>query len=421
MKKLNVAFTSTITALACITSIHSQAAGFMLEAQSATGVGRAYAGDGIIADNASSMAINPASMALFDKTSLTFGLQSVTTDISVKNASYSNNLNGADNVNADASQAGGTDLIPNFHLIVPVNEKWALGMSMYTNFGTATEFDDDYVAKEYGGYTRIASAELGLAASYRVNQQWSLGAGLDLIYGKGTIQRDMDIKHNNGTIIKPDYSTNTISALDVDADGFGVGFNLGATYELDSNNRWGLSYHYSPEITATGDISSDISMINPGNELYVPLPSFVDFAGYNRFEGTKFALSYSVKWSNWKVFDTLDSNTGTIEHYEWRNQFHVAVGGTYYLNDTWTLRTGYMFDQSAQDDVNTVAVPDSNRHWFSAGFSYALTNSSTVDFGMTYLLGRDNDVHEDKLPVSEITGTTRADAFLAGIQYSKTF
>lgn len=50
------------------TTAQVAAAGFQLNSQSATGLGRAFAGDAVIADNASVMARNSAAMTLFDKT-----------------------------------------------------------------------------------------------------------------------------------------------------------------------------------------------------------------------------------------------------------------------------------------------------------------------------------------------------------------
>ncbi|MEF1299896.1 outer membrane protein transport protein, partial [Vibrio parahaemolyticus] len=68
----------------------SMAAGFQINAQSATGIGRAFAGDAVIADNASVMARNPAAMALFDKMELSLGFESITSIIEVKDAKYRN-------------------------------------------------------------------------------------------------------------------------------------------------------------------------------------------------------------------------------------------------------------------------------------------------------------------------------------------
>jgi long-chain fatty acid transport protein len=80
-----------------------------------------------------------------------------------------------------------------------------------------------------------------------------------------------------------------------------------------------------------------------------------------------------------------------------------------------------MYDQSAQDEVTSISVPDSDRHWFSAGVTYLLSDKANVDFGLTYLLGRDVAVYEETDGVSTITGTTHADALLAAVQYSHEF
>ena len=74
--------------------------------------------------------------------------------------------------------------------------------------------------------------------------------------------------------------------------------------------------------------------------------------------------------------------------------------------------------------MTSISVPDSDRHWFSTGFTYHLSEKSNIDFGFTYLLGRDVEVSEETVNVitlSSITGTTRADAMLAAVQYSHEF
>jgi long-chain fatty acid transport protein len=355
------------------------------------------------------MARNPAAMALFDKTELSLGFESITSMIEVKDATYT--APGSPGVNADYDDVGDTSIAPNIHLIVPVNDKFAWGVNAYSNFGTKTEFSDDYVANEYGGLTDIMSINFGLSGSYRLNNQWSFGAGLDLIYGQGTMKR-------GGT---PVIGGGAVDLLDIDkADGWGVGFNVGTVYELDENNRFGLSYRYSPEITAKDD---------KGQEITLPLPDMAEFSGYHKIEDTKFAVHYSVQWIGWGAFDKIDFENvklaGSIPYtekaYEWQDGWHYAIGGTYYLNDTWTLRTGYMYDTSAQDELTSISVPDSDRQWFSAGFTYHIDTASNVDFGFTYLLGDDVKVNETSVPFATVTGTTHADAILLGLQYSRSF
>ncbi|MGF1744513.1 outer membrane protein transport protein [Vibrio minamisatsumaniensis] len=397
-----------------LASSQAMAAGFQLNAQSATGIGRAFAGDAVIADNASVMARNPAAMALFDKTELSLGFESITSMIEVKDAKY---YPGGVTANPNApsanyDDAGDTSIAPNIHLIVPINDKFALGVNAYSNFGTKTEFSSDYAGNEFGGLTDVKSVNFGLAGSYRLNEQWSFGAGLDLIYGQGKLQR-------------PNPLGMPGDALNVDADGWALGFNVGTVFELDKNNRFGLAYHYSPELEAKGDISYTGKEYK-NDTLLMPLPDLLEFSGYHRIEDTKFAVHYSVQWIGWSSFDKLEAkNAGVLNDYEWQNGMHYALGTTYYMNKDWTLRAGYMYDTSAQDKVTSISVPDSDRQWFSAGFTYHIDTASNVDFGFTYLLGDNVDVNESTelgpITVSSIAGTTHADAILVGLQYSRSF
>lgn len=426
-KKSLLAVTITTATLA---SQHALAAGFQLNAQSATGIGRAFAGDAVIADNAAVMARNPAAMALFDKMELSLGFESITSMIEVKDAKYCGttcqvvpSLSPAKDANYD--EAGDTSIAPNIHLIVPVNDKFAWGVNAYTNFGTKTEFEDNYVAAEYGGLTDVKSFNLGLAGSYRLNEQWSFGLGLDLIYGQGTMKRTAS------------SDVATIGGMDLvnvdEADGWAVGFNVGTVYELDDNNRFGLAYHYSPKFKAEDD---------RGQEINLPLPDIAEFSGFHKIENTKFAVHYSIQYIGWKDFDQIEfrnlqgSPLGSSydKPYKWQDGWHYAIGGTYYLNNDWTVRVGYMYDTSAQDKLTSISVPDSDRQWLSAGFTYHIDSSSNVDFGFTYLMGDDVSVTEgtpnpnydstdptSPQYLSTLSATTHADAILLGLQYSRSF
>lgn len=412
-KKSLLAVTITTATLA---SQHALAAGFQLNAQSATGIGRAFAGDAVIADNASVMARNPAAMALFDKMELSLGFESITSMIEVKDATYTS---GALGPVADTDDVGDTSIAPNIHLIVPVNDKFAWGVNAYSNFGTKTEFDDNYVASEFSGLTDVKSFNLGLAASYRVNEQLSFGAGLDLIYGQGTFKR-------TGSALLGGQSVIDINK----ADGWAVGFNVGTVYELDENNRFGLAYRYSPEFEAEDDY---------GQKVTLQLPDIAEFSGYHKIEDTQFAVHYSIQYIGWGDFDkidfsNLDASQSTLgaglaaanggvysSEYMWKDGWHYAIGGTYYLNSDWTLRAGYMYDTSAQDSVTSISVPDSDRQWLSAGFTYHIDTASNVDFGFTYLMGDDVQVSETSSAGTSVTATTHADAILMGLQYSRSF
>ncbi|OBU22800.1 aromatic hydrocarbon degradation protein [Photobacterium kishitanii] len=402
MNKKQIFTRSVITVAIAVASSQTMAAGFQLNAQSATGLGRAFSGDGVIADNASTMAKNAASMTLFDAPALSLGMIAINTDVHVKNTQYNNRP-------IDDTSIGGTSYAPNIYYIQPINDKFSVGASLYSNFGTKTEFKDGYKADLFGGLTDVKSVNLGLSAAYRINQHFSVGGGLDVIYGSGKLQR--------GAL------PNGKNLIDIDADGVALGYNLGTIYEYNQNNRFGLSYRYSPTIEAKGDIHAPLDFSN--QKLKIPLPSMLEFSGFNKLND-KFAVHYSIQWIEWSAFDQLSTTGGSFsKDYQWQNSWHYSLGGTYYLNNDWTLRAGYMHDTSAQGNLTSISVPDSDRNWLSGGFTYHLDSKSTIDFGLTYLIGKDVNVSEKQQLAPgispSVTATTRANAWLYGLQYSRSF
>lgn len=418
-KKSLLAVTIATTTMA---SQQALAAGFQLNSQSATGLGRAFAGDAVIADNASAMARNAASMSLFDRTEMSLGFNIIDSEVDVKDVSHS--ITGDQNLNT-TNEA--TSFVPNLYVLHPVNDKIAVGVGLYSNYATTNEFDSNWGqgtgaiigsttvpgADAFGGTTNLSSLNLLLAASYRINEQWSIGGGLDVIYGEGELKRKTNF---NGSVEQ--------QLLDVDVDGVGVGFNVGTVFELNENNRFGLSYHYSPEIEAGGtakQLNTTNSQFEDIGKVKIALPSRAEFSGYHRIEDTKFAVHYSIQYISWNDFEELGSTSGTqIKEYKWQDTFHYSIGGTYYINQNWEARIGYMFDEGVQDELTSVSVPDSDRQWFSAGATYHLNQDQAIDVGFTYLTSKEKQVN-DQLSSVTLDAKTQATAMLFGMQYTHKF
>lgn len=395
-------FIRTAVAMAVATSSTSAlAAGFQLNGQSATGLGRAFAGDAVIADNATAMARNPAAMALFDSPELSLGVIAIDTDVVVKGATY---ITPFGNSQLNEEQIGDISYVPNLFYVHPINDKFSIGAGVYSNFGTKTEFGNEYAANEFGGLTDLKTVNFGLSGSYRVNDQISIGAGIDYITGSGKLKRSGLVFGDN--------------LLNVDAEGDGFGWNAGVVYELNDDNRFGLSYRHSPDIKASGDMTF---LGNPlSGDLVMRLPDIAEFSGFHQLNN-KFAVHYSVQWIEWSTFDKLATTNGTVLNtYNWQDGWHYSIGGTYTVNEDWTLRAGYMYDTSAQDNEKSISVPDSDRQWLSAGLTYNWSKNANIDLGVTYLMGEDIQVEESN-GFTGINATTRANAWLYGIQYSYKF
>lgn len=156
MKKFNQSLLATAMLLA---AGGANAAAFQLAEVSTSGLGRAYAGEAAIADNASVVATNPALMSLFKTAQFSTGGVYIDSRI---------NMNG--NVDASikatmiATKYGSASqrnvvpgaFVPNLYFVAPVNDKFALGAGMNVNFGLKSEYDDSYDAGVFGGKTDLS-------------------------------------------------------------------------------------------------------------------------------------------------------------------------------------------------------------------------------------------------------------------------
>ncbi len=386
------------------TSTPVLSAGFQVNGQSATGLGRAFSGDAVIADNASVMARNPAAISLFKRPEISLGLITIDSDVRVHSGFYNTNT---DLYSVGTEQIGGISYVPNIFSVLPISENLTLGAGVFSNFGTNTEFSDEFIANEFGGLTDLKTVNFGLAASYKVTDELSLGLGLDIVSGTGKLKRHYT-------------QLPQFKLIDIDATGVGFGGNVGLVYQLNDRHRFGLSYRYSPDIKASGNIIYLGQKID--SDLVMKLPDIAEFSGFHQLLDT-IAIHYSIQYIGWSDFDKLATENNVFnKDYNWKDGMHYSVGMTYQWNDKFTVRGGYMYDTSAQDAIASISVPDSNRQWISGGFSYHYSKDATIDFGLTYLFGENTTANEKIItPLPSIQAVTHADAFMYGFQYTYKF
>ncbi|WP_432463703.1 OmpP1/FadL family transporter [Agarivorans sp. QJM3NY_33] len=399
---------------ASLISAHSLAAGFQLNSQSATGIGRAFSGDAVIADNASVLSRNPASMAMFDSPALSLGLTYADIDVTIKDVNY-----GPINYGSERDAAE-DKVIPNAYYIHPINERLAIGVAAFSNFGTGTDISAlnnsgaAVTPVDLFGKTEIVTMNFNTSLSYRVNQQLSVGAGLDLIYGEGTLNR-------TGEVIGGSTVQSTL--VDVEADGWAIGGIVGATYEFNDKNRLGMSYRISPEFVAEGKVNYGGQSYD---EIHIPLPNILQIAGYHELN-PQWAVHYTAQHTSWSDFDHI-TVTGsqaeqTVKSYQWKNSWLFSLGATYQINSKWTARAGYMYDQGVVDELSSLSIPDSDRNWYTAGATYYLSRHSSIDFGLALVRGEDVEVKENSsIPgLGQVVGHTRSNAAYYSMQYNYSF
>jgi len=191
---------------------------------------------------------------------------------------------------------------------------------------------------------------------------------------------------------------------------WGYGWNAGILYELDKNNRWGLTYRSEVKIDFDGDYNSNMNTAIPGfpyptggrtvpGSLTLNLPEMWEVSGYNRV-APQWAIHYSMAYTSWSQFQELKatgSNGQTLFYKDesFKDSYRIALGTTYYYDTNWTFRTGIAFDDSpVPAQTRSISIPDQDRFWLSAGATYAFNKDASVDVGASYMHGQSVNIKE---------------------------
>ena len=363
------------------------AAGFQVTEHSSTGVGRAFAGDAVIADDASVVATNPAAMSLFKKKTLSLGAVYVAPTVNIEDHTHNQTKS---NVAPDA-------IIPFAYYIHPINDQWAFGMGEYTSFGVTTKYPDGTATG--AGETSLTTMTLSPSLSYRVNEHVSVGGGINLIYGKAVLTRQVGSMY-------PVLGKPSDQMMKLEGDDTAIGWTLGGMYELNERNRFGFSYHsettlhLSGTLTDTKGILTGKAMSKSDGQLDVVLPAFAEFSGFHQLT-PKVAAYYSLNWTNYSAFKELRATSASctkpnacfVKEEHFKDNYRYSIGSTYTLNPSVDLLTGFAFDTAA--GTASESIPDSNRFWYSVGANLKATDHLSYNLGFTYLVAEGVDFTED--------------------------
>ncbi|WP_105896682.1 outer membrane protein transport protein [Haemophilus influenzae] len=412
MKKFNQSVLATAMLLA---AGGANAAAFQLAEVSTSGLGRAYAGEAAIADNASVVATNPALMSLFKTNQFSAGGVYVDSRINMSGdvATSVQNLHGA-NRHGSASERKVVPgaFVPNLYFVAPVNDKLAVGAGMNVNFGLKSEYGDSYNAGVFGGKTDLTAINLNLSSSYLVTEGLSVGLGVNAVYAKAQVERnagiiaDSVVAGKNAILAvgtdKQKAVANYLTSKDKsvvslqDKAAWGFGWNAGVMYQFNEGNRIGLAYHSKVDIdftdrTATSLEAGVIKAGEKGN-LTLKLPDYLEFSGFHQLTD-KFAVHYSYKYTHWsrltRLYASYENGKKAFDkELQYSNNSRIALGASYNLDEKLTLRAGIAYDQAASRHHRSAAIPDTDRMWYSLGATYKFTPNLSVDLGYAYLKGK---------------------------------
>src|SRR5690554_3669063 len=447
----NISKLALAVASASLISSTAMASGFKLNEQSASGVGTAYAGRTAVVEDASTVYYNPAGMSKLTRPEISVGGAYINIDAEFSNGERINPAGTPSGLEGGYDHGGSlipASSIPFVYYAHPINEKLALGFGVFVPFGAHTEYSDTALSGGFAGETKLTTIDFQPAFSYKINDTLAIGGGLDIVYAKGTLSKQLDlipyvpagVGHPLESVLNKDEYKGYENTFSVEGDDVAFGWNLGLMWDITPETTLGVTYRSEVKFTLEGDaefkkkenvdgfaadaVHPQLGQLPPGvypvggtgkvedQAAKVPLtgPQNATISLAHRFTD-KFQLQGGITWTDWssfKYFDVIGKESGTIsgltklgDNYighiveNWSDSYAYAIGGTYTLNNQWLFRAGFAYDEAPVDkNHRTARVPDNDRKWLTAGARYTVNQDMSFDLGLAYLIMSDFSMTE---------------------------
>ncbi|HGS5291422.1 TPA: outer membrane protein transport protein [Vibrio cholerae] len=413
-------------------STFTQAAGFQLAEYSATGLGRAYAGEAAMADNASAQWRNPAMLTYLEGTQVSAGAIYVNPNVDVEGTVNHAQLG---KTHASSNDFAHDAVIPNFYLSHQLNEQMALGFALGTNYGMETDLGTDFAASHFGNQASVISKEANLNIAYQILPQLSIGGGVRYVMGEGhfgaTAPAKNLIRHpvTNNVMTLPKGTT--LKYMEGEDNSWG--WQVGSAWQINQNHRVGFAYKSEVVMDFEGHAEGvSYGSYKPGM-MSVTLPATAELASFHQLND-QWAIHASINWTDWSSFKELTAvfseKSDLIKSENWEDNYRFALGTTYQYDAKLALRAGVAYDTSAVDDKNrTATIPETDRTWVSVGGSYVATPQLTLDAGFTYIFAKDATINEPRDASDQtaaaiggaFTGNVSGNVWLIGVQANYRF
>ena len=442
------------------------AAGFQLFEQNASGLGNAYAGQAAAAEDASAIYFNPAGLTRLPrgqvvgalhliKPSITFNNDGsctpyVGTGVGTSTCPFGPHGNLGHVAGGDGGDAGDLSVVPNAYLsweILP-STGW-LGIGVNVPFGLQTEWEADWVGRFQAIKSVVETININPTVAWKINQVLSIGAGisaqrLDAELSQAVSYRAVALSTGIGAIIAGTPG-GAEGVLNLSADDWAWGWNVGVMVHISPAIRLGLAYRSRLKFTVTGDatfgnrpaaLSAVPNVADTNVEADITLPDTVSVAvAYQPHPQLQFLVDYT--WTGWDAIQdvTVVRTSGPLHGQpltnvalRFENSWRVGVGANYQLTPQWKLRGGIAFDTSpVQDAFRTPRLPDEDRTWLATGAQWAFAPYAALDFGLAYLFVKDassrlvNQETATSIPRGSLVGNYEANVWILGAQMRWSF
>jgi long-chain fatty acid transport protein len=334
-------------------------------------------------------------------------------------------------------------LPPHFFITHALNDKWHIGFGVYTPYGLGVEWDnrEQFTGRYISQNAELKAFYFAPELSYQVSEKLAIAAGVQWVYSTVKLER----------MLNQPFLSNVIDIATIDLEGDNGGsfaFDVSAMYKPTDKLQFGAIYR--SKVTNDYDGDAEFKQIltgDPALDLIVKsgLPTNAEgeneigvatkitlpwqFAGGVMFRATdKLSVEFNLMRFGWSTFDELPfdfesqkeagdintpENSVVREDYEDANQYRI--GFEYQTTEKFTLRTGYIFDNTPQPVQSlSVLLPDADRHDITVGFGYR-HGKLNIDAAAMFILTKERST--EGINADNYNGTFHFGAQLFGLSF----
>ncbi|WP_394140924.1 OmpP1/FadL family transporter [Vibrio chagasii] len=344
---MNKTFTYSLAATAILTSLNAFASGLFLQEAVVANAGTTGAGDGVYTRSAAAMWTNPATMSHMGESKTT--INTMAFDLEMK---YQDSQDSTGN-------GKGHSVLPSFGAFHAhqVTDKLHLGIALGAVGGSSLDYGSEWAGAALLEDITLTAMQINPSLSYQLNDQWSLGAGVQFSWG--AFQQT-----TSGFTAKQDTD-------------WAYGYNLGVMYTPTDKLKLGASYRSKLEHEFNNDVKG-LGVISNSVATDIILPEIIDLSASYALN-SQLDLLASVQFHRWSEWDTTvldfgvpsDRLNGISIPRDWDDVWKLAVGADYQLNSDWRLKAGFSYETSPQDDpsMQWVDLPVGEQYRYSVGAS----------------------------------------------------
>ncbi|MGH0032949.1 MAG: OmpP1/FadL family transporter [Myxococcota bacterium] len=363
----------------------AQCGGICLYEVGSADLGRAAAGAGALASDASTALWNPAGLTELEGSQVMLGLVGVFPELNPELSGRTISPDPAPNGGGDAA-----DFAPLVGGYISAELPWGLhfGLASTALFGGGTDYDGDWTGRSFVTDNSLTAFLIQPSLAYAFTDWLSLGAGPAILYT--SFEQRLKITALPG---EP-------TAKIANADDWSAGAAVSALLKPREGTRIGVSYRSEIQADTSGRLEGP-SGLNPVIDTDFTFPQGVNLSLFQQVTDT-WALLADVGWSDWSRFGNIPLQIGAIagtQRRRWDDTWRVGAGFQYAASETLTLQGGFSYDSSPVQASRLLPdIPASEQYRFAAGLLLRPKPYVELSMGYQFLWFGDMEIDQVALP-----------------------